>query len=134
MANSLNGMVGTGTSPVMAGAISGSLQTVQTATGSTQATGFALFSNYTHFSTVAAATGATLPPISTTPGLATQQGDEFEVYNNGANALLVYPPVGGAIGLSATNASVSLPSGKGAKFTLLTTLAGVAMYGAIISA
>ena len=134
MANSLTQMVGTGTSPVMAAAISGSLQTGQTALGTTQGTAFAVFLNYTHFSTVALNTGAVLPPVSATAGLATQPGDEFEVYNNGANPLAVYPPVGGAIGTIAANTALAVPAGKGAKFTLLTAVGTVALYGAILSA
>ena len=134
MGNSLTQMIGTGTSPVMAAAIAGTLQAGQTALGSTQGTAFAIFNNFTHFSTVAAATGAVLPPVSATAGLGTQQGDEFEVYNNGANPLAVYPPVGGAIGTIAVNTALAIPAGKGAKFTLLTITGTVALYGAILSA
>ena len=134
MGNSLIQMVGTGTSPAQAATISGSIQSGQTALGTTQGTAFAIFNNYTHFSTTAAGTGAVLPPVSATVGLATQLGDEFDVYNNGANALLVYPPLGGAIGTIAVNTALSVPSGKGAKFALLTITGTVALYGAILSA
>ena len=134
MGNSLIQMVGTGTSPAQAAAISGSVLTGQTAIGTTQGTAFAVFQNYTHFSTVALNTGAVLPPVSATAGLATQQGDEFEVYNNGANPLAVYPPVGGAIGTIAANTALAVPAGKGAKFVLLTITGTVALYGAILSA
>ena len=130
MANSLTAMAGTGASPVMAAAISGSLQTGQTALGTTQATAFAIFSNYTHFSTVAAATGAVLPVVSATAGLGAQQGDEYEVFNLGANALLVYPGLAAGIGAGATNAGFSVAAAKSAKFTLLTTT----LWGALLSA
>lgn len=130
MGNSLTQMIGTGTSPNMAAAISGTLQTGQTALGTTQANAFAIFNNYTHFSTVAAGTGAVLPPVSATAGLAAQQGDEYEVYNYGANALLVYPGLGAAVGIGATNAGFSVAAGKSAKFTLLTTT----LWGVILSA
>ena len=133
MANSLTAMVGTGTSPPMAAAISGSIQTGQTALGTTQGTAFAVYNGFTHFSTVALNSGAVLPPTSTTPGLGTQPGDEFEIYNNGANALAVYPPLGGSIAAGAVNIALAVPVGKGAKFTLLT--AGAApLFGAILSA
>ena len=130
MANSLTGMVGTGTAPVQAAAISGNLQTGQTALGTTQANAFAINANYTHFSTVAASTGATLPVVSATPGLGAQQGDEYEIYNYGANSLSVYPGLGGSIATGGANAAFAVANGESAKFVLLTTT----LWGAILSA
>lgn len=130
MANSLTAMIGTGTSPPQAAAISGSLQTGQTALGTTQANAFAVTANFTHFSTVAAATGAVLPVVSATAGLGAQQGDEYEVYNYGANALLVYPGLGAGIATGATNAGFSVAAAKSAKFALLTGT----LWGAVLSA
>jgi hypothetical protein len=130
MANSLNGMIGVGTAPLMAAAISGNIQPSQTAAGTTQATAFAITANYTSFSTVAASTGAVLPIVSATPGLAAQQGDEYEVYNLGANALLVYPGLGASIQTGTTNAGFSVPAAKAAKFVLLNTL----VWGVTLSA
>jgi len=72
-----------------------------TATGSIQANAFALVGNGNHeFTTVASGTGAILP----SPALPS----EIAIYNAGANALLVYPPVGGTINGGTVNASVSL--------------------------
>ena len=130
MANSLTAMVGTGTSPPQAAAISGNVQTGVIALGTTQANAFAVFANFTHFATVAAATGAVLPPVLTVVGTGAQQGDEYEVYNLGANALLVYPGLGAGIGAGAANAGFSVPAGKSGKFVLLTTV----LWGAILSA
>ena len=61
-----------------------------TATGSTQATATTLVHNSnSRFDAVANGTGAILP-APTIP-------DEITIYNNGTNALLIYPPFGGAI-------------------------------------
>ena len=130
MANSLTAMIGTGTSPAQAATISGTFQSGQTALGTTQANAFAIFNNYTHFSTVAAATGAVLPVVSATGGLGAQQSDEYVVYNYGANALLVYPGLGAAAGIGATNAGFSIPAGKSAKFVLVSST----LWGVILSA
>jgi hypothetical protein len=79
--------------------------TALTATGSTQATALSLISNFSIFGTVAASTGALL---------AAREGI---VVNGGANALTLYPPVGGNINGGATNAGVSVPAGKSAMFS-----------------
>ena len=130
MANSLTQMIGTGTSPVQAATISGTFQAGQTALGTTQANAFAIFNNYTHFSTTAAGTGAVLPVVSATAGLGAQQSDEYVVYNYGANALLVYPGLGAGIGIGATNAGFSVAAGKSAKFVLVSTT----LWGVMLSA
>lgn len=105
-------IMGSGIPALAAAAINGSGQASQTATGSTQATAFALTTSSTEFTTVAASTGAILPA----PGGRVSTGDILAVYNMGANALTVYPPVGFKIMLAATNAGVSVPSGKSALF------------------
>jgi hypothetical protein len=58
------------------------------------------------FSTVGSGTGCVLG----------ERGIWF-VVNNGANALLVYPPVGSNMNGGATNAAISVPVGKCATFT-----------------
>jgi len=82
--------------------------TTETATGSVQGDAFALTANITVFGTVAASTGARLPT-------ATGSGPFF-VFNNGANALTVYPAVGEFINASAVNTGFSVTNGKGAYF------------------
>lgn len=111
-------MMGSGLTGPQAKAISGSMQLSQTATGNSQATAFLLTFSDTEFTTVAASTGAILPaPIATNGGPGrVQQSDCLAVYNQGANTLTVYPPVGFKIGLASMNAGVSIASGKSAVF------------------
>lgn len=105
-------VMGSGMAAGAAAAINGDRQAAQTATGNSQATAFALTASSTEFTTVAASTGAILP------GTASRVvgGDILAVFNQGAQTLTVYPPVGGRIGLAATNAGVSVASGKSALF------------------
>jgi hypothetical protein len=79
-----------------------------TAAGSTQATAFTIGNDINQFTTVAAGTGAILP--------AGNAGDEITVWNGGANALLVYPPVGGQVGAGAVNAGFSVAANKSCVF------------------
>ena len=86
--------------------ITPSLQTGLTALGSTQSTAFPLTNNSWHeFTTVASGTGAILPT-----GMAPS---EIRVFNNGANPLRIYPPVGGTINAGTANLPVSLAAGNG---------------------
>ena len=63
----------------------------------------------TSVSTTAASTGVKLPPV--------ERGALIEVYNQGANALLVYPPASAAINaLTATTGGFSVAAGKAARF------------------
>jgi hypothetical protein len=89
-----------GFSANQATAIQGTVASGLTATGSTQATALPLGADNNAFSTVAAGTGAILPSMN--------PGDDITVYNGGANALLIYPPVGGMIKGLGTNAGYSL--------------------------
>lgn len=77
-----------------------------TATGSTQGTALALAGNYAVFGTVAASTGAILPPSS----------GQFIVINGGASPLSIYPPLGAAINGGTANAAFSVTNGKSALF------------------
>lgn len=105
-------LMGVGMPAQQAQALNGVGQASQTATGSTQATAFAITTCSTEFTTVAASTGAILPAT----GLNVSTGDVLAVFNQGASTLTVYPPVGFKIGLAATNAGVSVASGKSALF------------------
>lgn len=96
------------------------------AAGSTQGTALVLPSDFNQFSTVAASTGAILPAT----GYQYQVTDTIIVVNHGANALTVYPPVGGTIGTGAANAGLSIPSGKTAWFLIV----AVNAYAASVSA
>jgi len=105
-------MMGAGLTGPQARNINGVGEGGKTATGTNQATAYALTTCSTEFTTVAASTGAILPDT-------TKQvlgGDILAVYNQGASTLTVYPPVGFRIGLAATNAGVSIATGKSALF------------------
>lgn len=109
--------------------------TALTASGSTQGTALPLPRDLNQFTTVAAGTGCILPfgvdQIASTQSVAppgtTQNnygiaefGDTFAVINQGANALLVYPQLGGKSSLGgAANAGYSVAAGKGATFQYL---------------
>lgn len=119
MANSIGNMMGTGTPAGQAQAIGGVVTDALTALGTNQATALAVPSNINRFSTVAASTGAILPATA-------QPSDEYVVMNSGANALLVYPPSGAAIGAGSANAGFSVAAGKSAYFFIVSpTVIGV---------
>lgn len=84
-----------------------------TATGATQGTALALQSDWNDFSTVAANTGGKMQ--------ARIAGQVQEVFNGGANALKVYPPVGGQIDALGANNPYSLPVGKRQRFNFSTS-------------
>lgn len=101
-----------------------------TSAGTTQAGALLIQHEYAEFGTVAASSGARLPSPSEAGGL--QAGDNFIVANLGANALLVYPSLGGKIGTAAANAALSIPAGKAAKF--IVSVASPLNWVAILSA
>jgi hypothetical protein len=84
-----------------------------TAAGSTQGTALAipLGQDSSILTTVAASTGVSLPG-----GAGVGIGEDYTVANHGANAVLVYPAVGGKIGTLATNAGYSLAAGNAITF------------------
>lgn len=106
-------VMGAGASALLAATINGQGQASQTATGTTQATAFQITTCSTEFTTVALNSGAIL--IGPTAGVV-GPGDICAVYNQGANPLTVYPPVGFKIGTGATNAGVAVAAGKSALF------------------
>jgi hypothetical protein len=86
-----------------------------TSAGTNQATGFLITNEYSEFGTVAASSAAVLPTNAQVP-LGLSPGDVLVVVNLGANALLVFPPVGGFINALAVNVSLSVAAGKVAEF------------------
>ena len=84
-----------GTPATQAAALAGTVANALTAAGNSQATALALPADINRFTTVAASTGTILPAMN--------PGDYVEIFNGGANALAVYPPVGGAINAIAAN-------------------------------
>jgi hypothetical protein len=78
------------------------------ATGTNQATAFVLLDGgYHEFTTVGSGTGAVLPVVM-------PWSREITISNNGANALLIYPPSGGTI--DTAGSSVSLAAGSSATY------------------
>lgn len=101
-----------------------------TSAGTTQATAALIQHEYAEFGTVAASSGAVLPTSAQIGGLTA--GDAIVVANMGANALLVYPAVGGKINGGTLNAALSVPAGKVAKF--FNSVTGPLNWVAILSA
>ncbi len=101
-----------------------------TAAGSNQGTATQLTSDYNVVTTTPASTGVILP--------ASLAGNKVTVVNVGANALLVYPPVGAAIDGLSVNIPVSVPVGQaydvtGATSTQLYTVQPTFSAGAGLS-
>lgn len=87
-------------------ALAGSVATALSGAGTTYADCTRVSAAINAFGTVAASTGAGLP-------LGCQAGDSVFIRNGGANALLVYPPVGGTLnGGTATTGTVSVTAAK----------------------
>jgi hypothetical protein len=97
--------------PVIKGAL--------TAAGNSQGTALVIPSgqDLSVFTTVAASTGAILPASGVSPG------EEYVIANHGANALSVYPAVGGTMGTASANAAYSLAAGKTGYFLYVGSLA-----------
>lgn len=81
------------------------------AAGATQATATALTTMFTEVTSVPAGTGV----IMTNPTIA-GTGTLFAVFNQGANTLNVYPPVGAAIDGLAVNTPTTIAAGSKASF------------------
>lgn len=94
-------LVVAGISATQAAATQGTVAMGLTSTGtSSQATALPVPADLCFFSTVALNSGAILP--------AANPGDSGTLFNGGANALLLYPPVGGKINSLGTNAAYSV--------------------------
>ena len=122
----LNKLVGTGAWGDHAREVLGSVATGLTAAGTTQTTALALTADVNSVGTTALSSGVILPATAS-------QSDTVVVFNGGANALEVYPPVGGTINGGATNAGVSLATLKGAEFRCVAASGGLTWI-AILSA
>ena len=99
-------LTGSGFSPLQAASLLGDVDNGIgnagiAATSTTQGTAYAIGAVNSVFSVVAAGGAAILPN-------ALQTGDELTVANLGANALTVFPPVGGTVNNGAQNAGVSV--------------------------
>lgn len=108
-------MVQSGMWPGTARAVNGAVATGLTGLGSTQATALALTASISNVTTAAASTGVIVPAGQ-------EAGDVLTVRNGGANALLVYPLLGGVINALSANAGFSVAAGK---IAVLTALDGI---------
>lgn len=97
---SRDNLVKAGLSATQAAAIQGTSADALVALGTTQANALALPADICRFATVAAGTGAIINPVNA--------GDSGTVQNAGANALLLYPPVGAKINALGVNAGYSV--------------------------
>jgi hypothetical protein len=88
-------LTGAGCAPAQAVNITGGADPNVVALGSTNLTAYPMQLGNTQFGTVSASTGGILPQFATT-------GDTCLIFNNGASALTVYPPVGGTINAGAS--------------------------------
>jgi len=86
-------------------ALAGSIELGITATGSVQGDARGLTASVSQIATAAAGTGVVLPGQP-------QVAAPITVINSGANAVLLYPPLGGKINALAVNAAYSLPAGS----------------------
>jgi len=107
-------LTGTGFPPLAAQAIAGTVNDGLTATGTTQATALLISGDLNVFSTVASGAGCILPVGG--------ENDTYSIINDGANALLIYPPLGGTISGGAVNASISIAVSDSIQLTYQSSL------------
>ena len=93
-------VMGGGFSAGQAKALNGNVNNTVSAAGTTQATATALKTSNAFVTTVAASAGVILENAS--------HRDSQRVYNAGANALTIYPPVGSRIYPASTNTGINL--------------------------
>lgn len=106
-----------GLTPSQADAVGGRVAYTLTAAGTNQATAAICLNDTNVFTTVGLGTAAILGAEKVAGQMNILNiGDEIFICNYGANALLVFPPVGGKILNGALNASVSLAVNTCARF------------------
>lgn len=98
-----------------ANAICGDQSSALTAVGTTKATALQLSNQCNYVSICSSGKGVALPPMN--------QGDDVEVYNNGANNLLIYTTVGVADTITnlSANGGFTLSVQKGCGFSKVTS-------------
>ena len=105
---------GAGLSLPLAAAICKDTATSISAAGTTQVTATELTASDNELTTVGAGSGVALASAIAT-------GDSQTVFNAGANAVKVYPPVGMKINALATNAPMLLATNTGCLFKCIST-------------
>ena len=118
----VNRMMASGISAGAANNISGDVSAALTAAGTNKATSLALSSAVNYLGTVGSSTGVSLPAMN--------QGDLVEVYNNGANAVLVYTTIGvsDVINAQSANGGFTVSAAKGASFRKCTSTVVMTNY------
>lgn len=94
-----------------------------TAAGTTQGTALELTNRVNRITTAAANSGVVLASQGSA-------GDTQSVFNGGANAVKVYPPVGAKINGQATNAAISLAINTGCDFRCVSSTQWFAVLSA----
>jgi arabinogalactan endo-1,4-beta-galactosidase len=117
-------LMGTGIAAATAQHIVGTISNNLTATGTTQGTALQLSDVINIVTTAPASSGVLL----WTAGYVSA-GDTQTVVNYGANALAIYPPVGGKLNNGTVNAAVSLAVGSKAVCTCIDGLNYFVMVG-----
>lgn len=116
-------MTAAGLTPAQSMAIQGVTITGLTAAGTTQATAAICPGDTNVFSTVASGAGCQVGTLSVGDTLTILcPCDEYIIANHGANALLVYPPVGGSIDNGTVNAAKSVAANASIKLKAITAL------------
>lgn len=116
-------LTGSGCAPLQAQSIGGTVTNNLTSTGSTQVTALLISDDVNIVTTTAASTGVVLSAVNTA-------GDYVIVVNYGANALTLYPPVGGKINNGTLNAGVAIAANKSAEILCIDGLNYIAMLSA----
>lgn len=122
----LKHIMATGASAIHASAINGGMySTTNTAAGTTKATATVLGASKNYVSITSSGKGVALPGD-------TQQGDDIDVYNGGANTLLVYTPAGSTdtITTGSANGGFSVATMKSARFSKVTSSLWMVNYSA----
>ena len=118
-----NKLTNAGLTPVQSMSIEGVVVTGLSAAGTTQATAAICPGDTNVFATVVSGAGCQVGTLSVGDTLTILcPCDEYIIANHGANALLVYPPVGGAINNGTVNAAISIAANTSVLFKAITTL------------
>lgn len=130
MSNRTTKIVGTGIAPLAASQIAGDLQNTVSAAGTTQATATPVYGDNVVVTTCAAGAGVILSGPNFGPG------DDSTVWNNGANPLAVYGPVGATVNGQTANLPVYVQPGQSVSLRCIGTnfFAGQSALAAIATA
>jgi len=110
-----NRMMGSGIAAGAAQNIQGDISSALTASGTTKANALALSSAINYITICSSGKAVSLPALAL--------GDDVEIYNNGANSLLVFTQVGSTDSITnlTANAGYTLSVQKGAHFRKCTS-------------